>query len=127
MTVESFETASAKPPGPTMARSKKLTQRPRGGILAALDIGTGKVCCFIARASANGPQIIGIGHQLSRGVRNGVIVDLDAASASVLSAIHAAEQMAGETITEVVVNLSGSFPPSRSGAIRRHCARNCSA
>ena len=30
-----------------------------------------------------------------------------------LTAIHAAEQMAGETISEVVVNLSGGFPPSR--------------
>jgi cell division protein FtsA len=46
-------------------------------------------------------------------VRNGVIVDLEAASASVLNAVHAAEQMAGETISEVVVNLSGSFPASR--------------
>lgn len=94
-------------------RPKRPAPRPRGGIVAAVDIGTGKVCCFIARATEAGPQIIGIGHQVSRGVRNGVIVDLEAASASVLTAIHAAEQMAGETITEVVVNLSGSFPPSR--------------
>ena len=79
MTVDSFESASAKPRNPNVPRVKRLAQRPRGGLLAALDIGTGKVCCFIARAGANGPQIIGIGHQLSRGVRNGVIVDLDAA------------------------------------------------
>ena len=118
MTVENYTDTETGAPGSRAGRSnalrpKKGAPRPRGGILAALDIGTGKVCCFIARAGAAGPQIIGIGHQLSRGVRNGVIVDLDAASASVLSAIHAAEQMAGETITEVVVNLSGSFPPSR--------------
>jgi cell division protein FtsA len=100
---------SSRPP----MRAKKPPGRPRGGLLAAVDIGTGKVCCFIARATAKGPQIIGIGHQLSRGVRNGVIVDLDAASASVLNAVHAAEQMAGETISEVIVNLSGSYPPSR--------------
>jgi cell division protein FtsA len=92
---------------------RKGVPRPRGGILAALDIGTGKICCFIAKATDEGPQIIGIGHQVSRGVRNGVIVDLDAASAAILTAIHAAEQMAGETISEIVVNLSGSFPPSR--------------
>ncbi|HZS85256.1 MAG TPA: cell division protein FtsA [Stellaceae bacterium] len=91
----------------------KAPSRPRGSILAALDIGTGKVCCFIARATEDGPKIIGIGHQLSKGVRNGVIVDLDAASAAILTAIHAAEQMAETTISEVVVNISGSFPPSR--------------
>ncbi|MBV9521318.1 MAG: cell division protein FtsA, partial [Alphaproteobacteria bacterium] len=92
---------------------KRAAPRPRGSIVAALDIGTGKVCCFIARAAEDGPHIIGIGHQVSRGVRNGVIVDLEAASASILTAVHAAEQMAGTTISEVVVNLSGSFPPSR--------------
>jgi cell division protein FtsA len=118
MTIENYADAAASAPAAQAAshnalRTKKTAPRPRGSILAALDIGTGKVCCFIARVGAAGPQIIGIGHQLSRGVRNGIIVDLDAASASVLSAIHAAEQMAGETITEVVVNLSGGFPPSR--------------
>ncbi len=113
MTVDSLAEPDMKGPGHNTARPRRSAVRPRGGVLAALDVGTGKVCCFIARASADGPQIIGIGHQLSRGVRNGVIVDLDAASASVLSAVHAAEQMAGETINEVVVNLSGNFPPSR--------------
>jgi cell division protein FtsA len=85
----------------------------RGGIIAALDVGTGKICCFIARVGSRGPQVIGVGHQVSRGIRNGIVVDLDEASRSVMSAVHAAEQMAGETIDEVVVNLSGGFLASR--------------
>ncbi|HZW75254.1 MAG TPA: cell division protein FtsA, partial [Caldimonas sp.] len=91
---------------------KKLAARPRATI-GVVDIGSTKICCFIARRQDRDPRIAGIGHQVSRGVRNGVIVDIDAASHSVLTAIHAAEQMAGETISEVVVNLSGGFPPSR--------------
>jgi len=87
--------------------------RPRGSIVAAIDIGTTKVCCFIARLDGDAPRVIGIGHQISRGVRNGVIIDLEAASHSVLTAAHAAEQMAGEEITEVVANLSGGFGASR--------------
>jgi cell division protein FtsA len=83
------------------------------GLVAALDIGSTKVCCFIARAEPEGARVVGIGHQVSRGVRNGVIVDLDAAAQSILNAVHAAEQMAGESISEVVLNLSGGFPPSR--------------
>jgi cell division protein FtsA len=59
------------------------------------------------------PKIVGIGHQLSRGVKNGVIVDLEAASQSVITAIHAAEEMAGELLSSVVVNLSGGFHASR--------------
>jgi cell division protein FtsA len=91
----------------------KPNSRPRGTLIAAIDIGTSKVCCFIARREQTGPRILGIGHQVSRGVRAGQIVDLDAAATSMLNAVHAAEQMAGETITDVVLNLSGGFPPSR--------------
>src|SRR5271168_1328277 len=87
--------------------------RPRGSLITALDIGTTKICCFIARVGADRPRVLGIGHQISRGVRNGTIVDLDAAGTSIANAVHAAEEMAGETIQEVVTNLSGGFFTSR--------------
>ncbi|HVC51022.1 MAG TPA: cell division protein FtsA [Stellaceae bacterium] len=87
--------------------------RPRGSLVAALDIGTSKICCFIARVEAEGPRILGIGHQVSRGVRGGMIVNLEAAGDSIRNAVHAAEQMAGETIQRVVVNQSGGFAASR--------------
>jgi cell division protein FtsA len=86
--------------------------RPRGSLIAAIDIGTTKVCCFIARVEAQ-PRILGIGHQIARGMRGGSIVDLDAASESIRGAVHAAEEMAGVTIGRAVVNLSGGYAPSR--------------
>src|SRR5262249_32215375 len=92
---------------------RKRGERARGSLIAALDIGSSKLCCFLARVEAGGPRIIGIGHQVSRGVRNGLIVDLEAASQAILSTVHAAEEMAGETVSEVVVNMSGGFAPSR--------------
>jgi len=92
---------------------RKSTGRPIGALITAIDIGTTKVCCFIAKNEEKGPRILGIGHQVSRGVRNGQIIDLEAVATSILKAAHAAEQMAGETISEVVVNLSGGFPASR--------------
>ncbi len=49
----------------------------KNGLIAALDIGSTKVCCFIARADEEGNlRIIGIGHQVSDGVRAGAIVDM---------------------------------------------------
>ncbi len=66
-----------------------------GAPVAAIDVGTTKVCCFIARADGGEPHIVGIGHQISRGVKNGVIVDIEAASHSIATAVNAAEQMAG--------------------------------
>lgn len=91
----------------------KPAERPRGSLVAALDIGSSKLCCFIARVEEEGARIIGIGHQVSRGLRNGQIVDIDAASQAILNAVHTAEQMAEQTISEVVVNISGGFGASR--------------
>jgi cell division protein FtsA len=84
-------------------------------LVAALDVGSSKVCCFVARESADGhPSVVGIGQQASRGVKNGTIVGLEQAEAAIRTAVHAAEQMAGETIDRVIVNLSGGYPVSSS-------------
>jgi cell division protein FtsA len=94
-------------------RSRRPPIRPRGSLIAALDIGTTKICCFIARVENQEPRVLGIGHQVSRGVRNGRIIDLEAAGTSAVNAVHAAEEMSGETIQEVIANLSGGFSASR--------------
>ncbi len=87
---------------------KKPKRPTRGGVVAALDVGSTKVCCFIARVEDQGNvKVIGVGHQLAAGVRAGAIIDMEAAETSIGAAVHAAEQMAGETIREVVVNVSG--------------------
>lgn len=91
----------------------KLAERPRRGLVAALDIGTSKLCCFLSRVEEEGPRIVGIGHHVSRGLRNGLVIDIEAASQGILNTVHAAEQMAGETISEIVVNLSGGLAASR--------------
>lgn len=89
--------------------------KPRNGLIAALDLGTTKVCCFVARTDGNAwPRVIGIGHQVSKGVRSGTIVDMEAAQSSILNTVHAAEQMAEETIHEILVNISSGHPTSRT-------------
>lgn len=85
----------------------------RNGLIAALDVGTTKVCCFIARAQEDGAlRVLGIGHQVSRGMRGGAVVDMDEAETSIRAAVDAAEQMANERVRDVVVNLSGGQPQS---------------
>ncbi len=96
----------------TMRKSRLNT---RNGLIAALDIGSSKICCLIAKVDDLGrPSVVGIGHQLSRGVKSGTIVDMDDAELAVLTAVHAAEKMSAETIDEVVVNLSGGYPVSQT-------------
>jgi cell division protein FtsA len=95
------------------ARPRRPSIRARGSLIAALDIGSTKICCFIARVAAEGARVVGIGHQVSRGVRNGRIIDLEAAAASVSAAVHAAEEMAGDQIQNVTTCLAGGFAASR--------------
>ncbi|MCP5366921.1 MAG: cell division protein FtsA [Hyphomicrobiales bacterium] len=95
-------------------RKGGVQSKTRTGVIAALDIGTSKMCCLIARAGgAAGLRVTGIGHQVSHGVRAGAIVSLDEAEAAVRATVEAAEQMAGEQIKQVVVNLSAGHPRSR--------------
>ncbi|MBP5857736.1 cell division protein FtsA [Marivibrio halodurans] len=76
--------------------------------IAALDIGSSKVCCFIAKVSEAGRiRVTGMSHHASAGVRGGVLVDMEAAYRAVLAAVHAAEQMAGATLEDVVVSIAG--------------------
>lgn len=97
------------------AKKKKNGAKVRSGLIAALDVGTTKVCCLIARpGGADKPtRVVGIGHQASRGLRAGVVVDLEGVEASIRAAVEAAEQMAGENIRHVVVNFSGVGLSSR--------------
>ena len=87
-----------------------LFDKPRatqGDVFAALDIGTSKVACFIAHLDEMGqPHVIGIGHQLSEGVRAGLVADMDAVRRAVSAAVATAEQMAGENIERVIVNVA---------------------
>ncbi len=89
--------------------------KTRSGLTAALDVGSSKVCCFIARSEPNGQaRVLGIGQQISRGVRNGNVVGMEVCETAILNAVHAAEQMAGETIDQLLINLSGGHPISSS-------------
>ncbi|MFQ6017888.1 MAG: cell division protein FtsA [Kiloniellaceae bacterium] len=94
---------------------KKRLGPTRNGLVAALDVGCSKVCCFIAGVAAEEtPRVVGIGQQASRGVKGGTVVDMAAVEAVILNTVHAAEQMAGETIDRVLVSLSGGHPASSS-------------
>ena len=85
----------------------------RDKLVAALDVGTSKVCCFIARVGDGGAlRIVGIGHQLSRGIKGGAVVDMEETEVSIRAAVDAAERMAGVPVEQVFVNLSAGDPAS---------------
>ncbi len=89
--------------------------KTKNGIVAALDVGSSKVSCFIARVDgSSGLRVIGIGHQPSSGIRGGNIVDMEAAEHAISSAVNGAEQMCGERVEEIVVGVGGGYPASHT-------------
>ncbi len=83
--------------------------------IAILDIGSSKICCFIAEVNdeTNRPRVIGIGHRESRGLNLGTVVDMEETENAIRTAVDAAEKMAGgEPIENVTVNISSGEPKS---------------
>lgn len=97
-----------------MSDKKKLMNGTRSGLITAVDVGSSKVACFIARTRDGGViDVIGIGHQVSHGMRHGNIVDMEGVESSIRAAVEAAEQMAGENVRNVVTSISGGDPDSK--------------
>ena len=77
-------------------------------LIVGLDIGTTKVCVIVAAPTdAGGIDIIGIGTHPSRGLRKGVVVDIDATVHSIKQAVEEAELMADCEISSVYAGIAG--------------------
>ena len=85
-----------------MAKSKNTE------IIVGLDIGTTKIACIAGEVTEDGVDIIGIGTAQSKGLRRGVVVNIDATVAAIQSAVDEAENMAGCEITTVYAAISGA-------------------
>ena len=107
-------------PGSFKPMTPRMRQIPprRSAVLSVVDVGASKVVCLIARLLPMEPaetlrgrthrcKVLGVGHQRSRGVKSGAIVDLDQAENAIRLAVDAAERMAGVEVESVIVNISG--------------------
>lgn len=80
----------------------------QGDMIVGLDIGTTKICCIIGEKSENGRlDIIGLGSHPSKGLRKGVVVNIESTVESIKSAVEEAELMAGTEIESVYVGIAG--------------------
>jgi cell division protein FtsA len=77
--------------------------------VVGLDIGTHKVCAIVAEATEEGRlDVIGIGQAESKGLRNGVVINLEATVEAVKRVVEEAELMAGVEIGSAYVGLAGT-------------------
>ncbi len=77
-------------------------------IIAGLDLGTTKVCAIVAEVTDDGLDIIGIGSVPSKGLRKGVVVNIESTVHAIKAAIDQAETMAGVEIASVYAGIAGS-------------------
>jgi cell division protein FtsA len=76
--------------------------------LAAIDIGTTKICVIIASVDSKGKiEVLGIGKHPSHGLKKGVIVNIAKTVDSIKTAVKEAEAMAGVKIEQACVGISG--------------------
>ena len=82
---------------------------PKNGYVVGLDIGTKKVTAVIGEITEERKiEVIGIGTADSKGLRKGVVVNLDVTSAAIKKAQEEAELMAGVAINSAFVGISGA-------------------
>ena len=90
---------------PPKLKSKKDQQ----SMIAALDIGTSKVVVIVAEIQPDGVlKIIGKGQHVSKGLKKGVVINIENTKQAIQRAVEEAELMADCKITEVYTGIAGS-------------------
>ena len=80
----------------------------RGEMVCGLDIGTTKICAIIGEPGENGQiDIVGIGTHPSKGLRKGVVVNIESTVEGAKGAVEEAELMAGVDVESVYVGIAG--------------------
>ena len=86
-----------------------------GRMVVGLDIGTSKIVAIVGELGPEGQlEIIGIGSHVSRGLKKGVVVNIDSTVQSIQRAVEEAELMAGCQIQSVFAGIAGSHIRSMS-------------
>ncbi len=86
-----------------------MSKRDDAKLVVGLDIGTSKVLAIVGEVSPLGEvEVIGVGHHPSRGMKRGVVVNIESTVQSIQRAVEEAELMAGCQIHSVYAGIAGS-------------------
>ncbi len=82
-------------------------------IITAIDVGSSKITTVISSVEDNqSPSVIGVCSYPSKGIKKGVVVNIDDATNSISESVMAAERMAGVTVSDVYVSINGELVTS---------------
>ncbi|XCY67266.1 cell division protein FtsA [Streptococcus iniae] len=81
----------------------------RNGFFTGLDIGTSSIKVLVAEFVSGEMNVIGVSNVPSTGVKDGIIIDIEASTAAIKTAVEQAEEKAGMTIEKVNVGLPANL------------------
>ena len=86
-----------------------MTKKSDKNLIVGLDIGTSKVVAIVGEVATDGQvEIVGLGSHPSRGLKKGVVVNIESTVQSIQRAVEEAELMAGCQINSVYAGIAGS-------------------
>lgn len=86
-----------------------MAKKSNSDLIVGLDIGTSKVLAIVGEINSHGEiEVIGVGHHPTRGLRKGVVADIESTVQSIQRAVEEAELMAGCQIYSVFVGIAGA-------------------
>src|SRR5690606_3892264 len=106
------EGASTRHDWQTQESMSALTNTPE--IVVGLDVGSTKVAAVVGEVDAEGITILGVGNVPCRGLRKGVVSNIDWTVRAIREAVSAAQTMAGVEIVSVFLGVGGSHVRSQS-------------
>jgi cell division protein FtsA len=91
-----------------------------GPLLTGIDVGTTKICTLVGEMAGDGDlEIIGVGIEPAKGMRKGVVVNIEEATQAITASVEKAERTSGYEIGRALVSLAGAHISSvnRHGAV----------
>ncbi len=86
-----------------------MAKKSDRNLIVGLDIGTSKVSCIVGEVGPEGDiEVVGLGTHASKGLKKGVVVNLESTVQSIQRAVDEAELMAGCRINSVYAGIAGS-------------------
>ena len=92
-----------------------MAKRPDKSLVVGLDIGTSKIVAIVGEIQPDGQvEVIGLGSHPSRGLKRGVVVDIESTEQSIQRAVEEAELMADCEIHSVFAGIAGTHISSKN-------------
>jgi cell division protein FtsA len=85
-----------------------------GDLVVGLDVGTSKICTVVGEVRPDDVFVVGVGIEPSRGMKKGIVSDMEALTAAISASVHKAEKTSGYDISRAFVSVAGNHIASIS-------------